>query len=378
MRLLDILKFSEEYLQKYSFSKPRLESEKLIASVLKVDKISLYVHFDRTLNEEEKVLIKSYLKEMATRHIGFEELNKEKGDAGLDLKDYRKENMFIFEKSVEYLEKYGVPNPKIDTEYIFAHVLNTSRNILTLTFNRKIEEEQLNEIKNLLRARGKERRPLQYLLGEWEFYGYPFKVDERVLIPRPDTEILVEQCKFLMADVERPKICDIGTGSGVIAITLGKELPDAQVLGIDISDGALEVATINRDLNKAENVKFIKSDVFEILKEDKYKSAKFDLIVSNPPYIPIEEYKTLMPEVLKYEPKNALTDNEDGYNFYERISKEAGEYLTEKGYLAFEVGYNQAEKVSEIMRKNSFDVISVVKDYGDVERVVIGKKREEI
>ena len=203
-------------------------------------------------------------------------------------------------------------------------------------------------------------------------------MDERVLIPRPDTEILVEQCKFLMADVERPKICDIGTGSGAIAITLGKELPNAQVLGIDISDGALEVANTNRDLNKVENVKFIKSDVFEILKEDKYKSAKFDLIVSNPPYIPIEEYKTLMPEVLKYEPKNALTDNEDGYNFYERISKEAGEYLTEKGYLAFEVGYNQAEKVSEIMRKNSFDVISVVKDYGDVERVVIGKKREEI
>ena len=377
MNLLDILKFSEEYLQKYSFSKPRLESEKLIASVLNIDRISLYVYFDKKLNRDEKETIKSYLKEMAARKIGFDELVKEKGGKDLDLKDYREENRFILDKSVEYLEKYGVPNARLDAEYIFAHVLKTGRNTLTLTFNRKIEEKELKEIKDLLRARGKERRPLQYLLGEWEFYGYPFKVDERVLIPRPDTEILVEQCKYLIADMDRPKVCDVGTGSGAIAIALGKEVPGAQVLGIDISEGAIALAKENRELNEADNVRFIKSDLFEILKEDRYKSARFDLIVSNPPYIPVEEYKTLMPEVLKYEPKNALTDNKDGYEFYERISKEAGNYLVPKGYLAFEVGYNQAERVSEIMRENSFDVLSIVKDYGDIERVVIGRKREE-
>ncbi|WP_270749398.1 peptide chain release factor N(5)-glutamine methyltransferase [Fusobacterium hominis] len=377
MNLLDILKFSEEYLQKYSFSKPRLESEKLIASVLNINRISLYVYFDRMLEQNEKEIIKSYLKEMVSRKIGFDQLIKEKGETDLDLKDYRQENNYILKKSVEYLEKYQVPNAKLDGEYIFAHVLKTGRNTLTLTFNRKIEEKELKEIKELLVARGKDRKPLQYLLGEWEFYGYPFKVDERVLIPRSDTEILVEQCKYLIMDMEKPKVCDIGTGSGAIAISLGKEVSNAQVLGLDISEKALEVAKENRDLNKASNVKFLKSDVFDILKEDKYKSARFDLIVSNPPYIPVEEYNTLMPEVLKYEPKNALTDNNDGYLFYERISKEAGNYLVENGYLAFEVGYNQAQKVSEIMRENSFEIISIVKDYGDIERVVIGRKSEE-
>lgn len=377
MNLLDILKFSEEYLQKYSFSKPRLESEKLIASVLNINRISLYVYFDRMLEQNEKEIIKSYLKEMVSRKIGFDQLIKEKGETDLDLKDYRQENNYILKKSVEYLEKYQVPNAKLDAEYIFAHVLKTGRNTLTLTFNRKIEEKELKEIKELLVARGKDRKPLQYLLGEWEFYGYSFKVDERVLIPRSDTEILVEQCKYLIMDMEKPKVCDIGTGSGAIAISLGKEVSNAQVLGLDISEKALEVAKENRDLNKASNVKFLKSDVFDILKEDKYKSARFDLIVSNPPYIPVEEYNTLMPEVLKYEPKNALTDNNDGYLFYERISKEAGNYLVENGYLAFEVGYNQAQKVSEIMRENSFEIISIVKDYGDIERVVIGRKSEE-
>ena len=377
MNLLDILKFSEEYLQKYSFSKPRLESEKLIASVLNINRISLYVYFDRMLEQNEKEIIKSYLKEMVSRKIGFDQLIKEKGETDLDLKDYRQENNYILKKSVEYLEKYQVPNAKLDAEYIFAHVLKTGRNTLTLTFNRKIEEKELKEIKELLVARGKDRKPLQYLLGEWEFYGYPFKVDERVLIPRSDTEILVEQCKYLIMDMEKPKVCDIGTGSGAIAISLGKEVSNAQVLGLDISEKALEVAKENRDLNKASNVKFLKSDVFDILKEDKYKSARFDLIVSNPPYIPVEEYNTLMPEVLKYEPKNALTDNNDGYLFYERISKEAGNYLVENGYLDFEVGYNKAQKVSEIMRENSFEIISIVKDYGDIERVVIGRKSEE-
>ena len=226
----------------------------------------------------------------------------------------------------------------------------------------------------MLKERGKLRRPLQYILGEWEFYGYPFFVDERVLIPRQDTEILVEQCKYLIIDKEKPKVCDIGTGSGAISISLGKEVKNAQILGLDISEKALEVANKNKELNKAENVKFLKSDVFATLRDEKYKNVKFDLIVSNPPYIPVEEYRELMPEVLNHEPKNALTDEHDGYYFYEKITKESRDFLIDGGYLAFEVGYNQAQKVSELMRENSFEVISIVKDYGDIERVVIGKK----
>lgn len=377
MKLLEILNFSKEYLQKYSFSKPRLESEKLIATVLKLDRITLYAYFDMELTAEQKDKIKRYLREMARGRIGFDELIQKKGEFELDMKNYKEENFELLKKSIEYLEKHQVPNARLDAEYIFAHILKVSRVTLTLSLNKKIEEEDKNKIREMLVARGRDRKPLQYLLGEWEFYGYPFKVDERVLIPRADTEILVEQCKYLMGDIVTPKIVDIGTGSGAIAISLGKELPNAHVLGIDISEGALTLANENRDLNKAQNVKFIRSDIFSTLRDEKYKNVKFNLIVSNPPYIPTEEYKTLMPEVLKYEPKNALTDDGDGYYFYEKISKEAKEFLTKDGYLAFEVGYNQAEKVAEFMRENNFDIISIVKDYGGIDRVVIGKRREE-
>lgn len=377
MKLLEILNFSKEYLQKYSFSKPRLESEKLIATVLKLDRITLYAYFDMELTAEQKDKIKRYLREMARGRIGFDELIQKKGEFELDMKNYKEENFELLKKSIEYLEKHQVPNARLDAEYIFAHILKVSRVTLTLSLNKRIEEEDKNKIREMLVARGRDRKPLQYLLGEWEFYGYPFKVDERVLIPRADTEILVEQCKYLMGDIVTPKIVDIGTGSGAIAISLGKELPNAHVLGIDISEGALTLANENRDLNKAQNVKFIRSDIFSTLRDEKYKNVKFNLIVSNPPYIPTEEYKTLMPEVLKYEPKNALTDDGDGYYFYEKISKEAKEFLTKDGYLAFEVGYNQAEKVAEFMRENNFDVISIVKDYGGIDRVVIGKRREE-
>ena len=377
MKLLEILNFSKEYLQKYSFSKPRLESEKLISAVLKVDRITLYAYFDMELTSEQKDTIKRYLREMARGRIGFDELIRDKGEEKIDMKNYRDENYELLKKSIEYLEKHQVPNAKLDVEYIFSHILKVNRMMLTLNLNKKIEDEEKNKIKEMLIARGRDRKPLQYLLGEWEFYGYPFKVDERVLIPRADTEILVEQCKYLVNEEMSPKIMDIGTGSGAIAVTLGKELPNSHVLGLDISDGALELATENRDMNEAKNVRFLKSDVFSALRNEKFKNIKFNLIVSNPPYIPTTEYKELMPEVLNYEPQNALTDGGDGYYFYEKISKEAGEFLVKDGYLAFEVGYNQAERVAELMRENKFDVISIVKDYGGIDRVVIGKRREE-
>lgn len=376
MKLLEILNFSKEYLQKYSFSKPRLESEKLIASILKLDKINLYTYFDMELSLEQKELIKKYLREMARKRITFDELIENNEITDIDLKNYKKENLELLEKSINYLEKNGVPNSKLDAEYIFSHILNVSRTMLTLNFNKEIPQNDKEKIKEMLIARGKERKPLQYILGEWEFYGYPFKVDERVLIPRADTEILVEQCKFIASDIITPKILDIGTGSGAIAITLGKELPNSHILGIDVSPDALEVAKENILLNGVENVKLLKSDIFSTLKEEKYKNVKFDIIVSNPPYIPLNEYSTLMPEVLKYEPKNALTDNNNGFYFYETISKEASEHLKKGGYILFEVGYNQAQEVAEILKNNNFELLSIVKDYGGIDRVVIGRLKE--
>ena len=363
MNLLEILKFVEEYLKKYSFSKPRLEAEKLVSYVLNLDRIALYIHHERELTEEEKTSIKQLLKQMVEEKKSFDEIKGEK-------KDYKTENLDIFNKSVEYLKKNGVPSALVDTEYIFSEALKVSRNTLKYSMSREIKEEDKNKIREMLMLRAKNRKPLQYILGEWEFYGLPFKVRENVLIPRPDTEILVEQCIQLMREIEEPNILDIGSGSGAISIAIANELKSSSVTGVDINEDAIELANENKVLNKVENVNFMKSDLFEKLDED----FKYDLIVSNPPYITKEEYETLMPEVKNFEPKNALTDLGDGLYFYREISKKAEAYLKDTGYLAFEIGYKQAKDVSKILEDNNFAILSVVKDYGGNDRVVLAKK----
>ncbi|WP_338996280.1 peptide chain release factor N(5)-glutamine methyltransferase [Fusobacterium animalis] len=363
MNLVEILKFTEEYLKKYSFSKPRLEAEKLVSYVLNLDRIALYIHYERELSEDEKTSIKQYLKKMVEENKTFDELKGEK-------KDFKEENLDIFNKSVEYLKRNGVPSPLLDTEYIFSDVLKVNKNTLKYSMSREIKKEDKDKIREMLVLRAKKRKPLQYILGEWEFYGLLFKVNEGVLIPRADTEILVEQCIQLMREVEEPNILDIGSGSGAISIAIANELKSSSVTGIDINEKAIELAIENKTLNKIENVNFIESNLFEKLDKD----FKYDLIVSNPPYISKEEYRTLMPEVKNYEPQNALTDLGDGLYFYREISKLAGEYLKDTGYLAYEIGYNQAKDVTKILQNNNFDILSVIKDYGGNDRVVIAKK----
>ena len=379
MRLLEILEFSKEYLEKYSFSKPRLESEKVISYILGIERIELYSNFEMELESWEKDKIKSFLREMARKRKGFDEIIKEK-ESSLKLnqeekifvkKSFKEENIGLLSKSIQYLKKYNVENARLDAEYIFAYVLGVKRVSLMLNFNDEIDEEKKNLIRQYIMRRGKYREPLQYIVKEWEFYGYPIKVNGGVLIPRQDTEILVEQCIHLMKEKENPKILDIGTGSGAISIALAKEIHGSEVLGLDISDDALKVAVENRELNNVENLKFLKSDVFQHVKEKNY-----DLIVSNPPYIPMEEYEELMPEVKEYEPKMALTDGGDGYYFYRKISEESIYYLKNGGYLAFEVGYNQGENVAKLMEKNGFQIVGRVADYGGIERVIIGRKEE--
>ena len=380
MRLLEILEFSKEYLKKYSFSKPRLESEKVISHILGIKRIELYSNFEMELESGEKDKIKIFLREMARKRKTFDEIIKEKENSfeekqeekSSEKKSFKDENINLLSKSIQYLKKYNVENARLDAEYIFAYVLGVKRISLMLNFDEEISEENKNLIRQYIVRRGKYREPLQYIVKEWEFYGYPIKVDGRVLIPRQDTEILVEQCIFLMKEKENPKILDIGTGSGAISIALAKELPESEVLGLDVSDDALKMAVINRELNNVSNLKFLKSDVFQHVREKNY-----DLIVSNPPYIPVEEYNELMPEVKEYEPRMALTDGGDGYYFYKKISEESVNYLKNGGYLAFEVGYNQSETVSQLMEKNGFQIIGRVADYGGIERVIIGRKEEK-
>jgi len=381
--LLDILRWSEEYFKKYSFSKPRLEAEKVISHVLSIDRILLYAEYDRPLVDDERVKIKRYILQMIKKKIGFDELlreekienkknenNKTITDLDKDKieKTYRKEFLELLTKSIVYLKKHGSKEAKLDTEHVFSYILKVSRMEMTLKFERAITETEKQEIRRMLVEIGKNKRPLQYVLGFEEFYGYKFYVDESVLIPRSETELLVEKCIKLMDKIEEPRILDIGSGSGAISISLGKELPKSMVLGVDISEKALNVANKNKLENDATNVKFIKSD---ILSGVEYK--KFNLIVSNPPYIPDYEYEVLEEKVLKYEPKLALTAPNNGLYFYEEISKNAPNHLVKGGYLAFEIGYNQGEAVKKIMEKNDFLNVEVYYDYAEHERMVIGK-----
>jgi release factor glutamine methyltransferase len=313
--------------------------------------------FSEVLEEEKNSHLASSTSE--NKQVEIDELSK---------KHHKKEFLNLLTQSTIYMKKMGSKEAKLDVEYVFSHILKVPRLSMTLTFNREITKEEKSKIREMLIEIGKKKRPLQYVLGFEEFYGYKFYVDESVLIPRPETELLVEKCIELMGDVEEPKILDIGSGSGAISITLGKELSKSKVLGVDISEKALEVAKKNKVENNANNVKFMKSD---ILSNVEYN--KFNLIVSNPPYIPDYEYEVLEDKVLKHEPKLALTASNNGLYFYEEISKNAPNHLVKNGYLAFEIGYNQGEAVKKIMEKNDFIDVEVYYDYAGLERIVIGR-----
>lgn len=207
--------------------------------------------------------------------------------------------------------------------------------------------------------------PLQYALGEWEFYGLNFKVDERALIPRFETEIIVDF--LLKSSYKKDKILDIGTGSGAIAISLGKNLPTSQIVGSDKEEKALSLARENKERLKASNVSFIKSDLFEEISE------KFDIIISNPPYINQTDYDKL-DERLYHEPKSALLAREDGLYYYKRIIKDAKAYLNQGGRLVFEIGYDQKQSICELLNESDFKNIKCMKDYNDFDRFIIAEK----
>jgi release factor glutamine methyltransferase len=233
-----------------------------------------------------------------------------------------------------------------------------------------LTEEEVQKYRELLRRRSK-FEPLQYIIGKVEFYGIDFKVNPSVLIPRQETEILVETIIGQYDKHDTLRILDIGTGSGNIAISLAKNLDNSVITALDISEEALKIANENALLNSVnDRTEFIR---FDFLKEE-FKRNEFDVVVSNPPYIAIEEFETLRPELKKYEPKVALTDYNSGFLFYEIISNKSNHLLKPGGKLFFEVGKGQSSKVAEIMTKNNFHNINMTKDYLNIERVISGEK----
>ena len=274
------------------------------------------------------------------------------------------------ELSSEYLLKKGVDDSRINAEILLAHILNCKRMDLYLKFDQPLKEEEVDEYRKLIKRRGL-REPLQYIIGKVEFYGLEFIVNENVLIPRPETELLVEEIITRSDKNEELKILDVGTGSGNIAIVLSKNLPNANIVSIDISHHTIKIAEQNAILNNI-NGKLIFQNV-DVLDFKVPTDQKFDIIVSNPPYISINDYSSLEKELLEHEPKIALTDNNDGYSFYESISALSKNWLTDGGKLYFEIGINQVERVKKSMLKNGFENIVVLKDYAGIERIIFGE-----
>lgn len=257
----------------------------------------------------------------------------------------------------------GIEEAELDARLLLEEICGTDRNTLLVHGDRNVTEEELTQYKEMLEKRSA-HIPLQQIIGRQSFMGLEFYVDENVLIPRQDTELLVEEALQELHDGMR--ILDMCTGSGCILLSLLKYSNDCEGIGADISEEALKVAERNRVQLGLKNAAFIRSDLFEAVE------GKFDLLVSNPPYICSDVIDTLMPEVREHEPRQALDGSADGLHFYRRILAECRTYLKPGGILLFEIGYDQGEAVKRLMEENGFLEVEVKKDYGGLDRVVLG------
>lgn len=272
-----------------------------------------------------------------------------------------------YEQGCRTLQAAGIEEAALDARLLLEAVCGTDRNDLLVHGEQPVAPEAEEKYLNWIRQRA-EHIPLQQLTGEQGFMGLTFSVNEHVLIPRQDTEILVEEVLKELHDGMR--VLDMCTGSGCILLSLLHYSNDCEGLGVDLSAEALEVAGRNvlqvLTPEKAEHAHFLQSDLFEKVE------GKFEIIVSNPPYIASAEVEKLMPEVRDHEPRMALDGTEDGLYFYRRIIEEAGKHLVSSGMLYFEIGYDQGQAVSELMRTEGYCDVQVVQDYAGLDRVVFG------
>lgn len=267
------------------------------------------------------------------------------------------------------LKSAAINDYEISAEIILRDILDLSRSELILQKDRRVDSNKINQYKSLIEKRSK-RVPLQYLVKYVEFYNIRIKCDQRALIPRPETEILVETVIKRLEDMESPLILDVGTGSGNIAIALAKAIPGSKVTGIDISEEALELAGFNAELNDLQGrLNLSSGDIGD--KNFVRSLGRFDCAVSNPPYISETEMNQLQPEVIEFEPKVALFAPDDPLSFFKIILRSIPEILLPGGLLAFEVGLGQAEAVAELM-SGKFEGIELIRDLAGIERVVAG------
>lgn len=275
--------------------------------------------------------------------------------------------------STEFLEKKGIESPRLNAELLLAEILNCKRLDLYLKFDRPLDENEVAKYREWISRRGK-FEPLQYIIGKVEFYGLQFKVTPDVLIPRPETEILVEEAIKFCKSKNGLKILDIGTGCGNIPISLSKNLSEVEIVAIDVSEKAIQVANENAELNEVKSkIQFIVSDVNNF----SAGAELFDVVVSNPPYVSSEEYPNLQNEIIQYEPSIAVTDLNDGLRFYKVIAERSKLFLKNGSKIFLEIGKGQAEDVVKILSENNFVNIQLIKDFQQVDRIVAGELKCE-
>lgn len=281
----------------------------------------------------------------------------------------------LLEHGVAVLESEHIQNPFLDTQLLLGYSLNVDKVYIYTHRDEVVDKEYVENFLDLLDKRRK-GYPLQYILGTQEFMGLSFEVGEGVLVPRPDTEVLVESIIEIaktedFIDRDQLRILDIGTGSGAITLSLAYYIRNSKVFSVDISDKALEIAKKNSErLGLDHKVTFLKGDLFNPIKRLDGE-MKFDIIVSNPPYIPSGEIDSLQKEVAKYEPRLALDGGIDGLDFYRKIVCKSPLFLDNKGLLAFEIGYNQGNSLKNLLHENKgFKNIIIRKDLAGHDRVV--------
>lgn len=268
-------------------------------------------------------------------------------------------------------ELNNVENPTLETQMIVSKVINKDRLYLMLNLDETIKDSEVHLVKAYIEKR-KNNYPLQYILGDREFWSMDFVVEEGVLIPRQDTEILIEETMEIINKNYRNNILrglEIGVGSGIISIVLLKQLADLHMIGVDINVKALNLTAKNASKHEVyDRLTLIESDLFENIDKD----SRFDFIISNPPYIESSVIDSLQEDIKKYEPRVALDGGIDGLDFYRAIIDQSSCFLKKGGFIAFEIGYNQGMALKDIMAKKGYQNIDIVKDLAGLDRVVIG------
>ena len=283
----------------------------------------------------------------------------------------------LLTQGTQLLMNAGIEEARLDAWLLLEYTADISRAWYYAHPESEVNEEIVSEYLSLCQKRA-EHIPLQHLTHQVCFMGYDFYVDERVLVPRQDTEILAEEALHQLRNIRNPRILDMCTGSGCLLLSLLMELPDAIGTGVDISAAALAVAERNRkNLELEKRAVLVQSDTFSgdyFQKNSGNISLEYDMLISNPPYIPTEDIGKLMEEVRFHDPVLALDGREDGLYFYRRITEQADKYLKPGGWLMYEIGCEQGADVSAIMQREGFAEVAVKKDLTGLDRVVIGKK----